>query len=169
MKNIIILPLILNLVLTASAQKEKKSELITQINHDIWIPFLNGVNTNSPNMYNGVHSANFYWVMEGNKTRIMNFKEYVDDAAKVMKDREANGIKTMLDVRFTERNINSEFASERCVIKYISIEPDKEPNEFYSYTQVFSRKENGVWKKIVQYNLTETATKESFENAIPIK
>lgn len=168
MNRISILSIMLFLVLEAKGQT-KKTDLLAEIDRDIWITFLNGVNTNNPDMYNSVHSKDFYWVMEGIKTRIMNFQEYVEDAAKVMKERETRGIKTILDVRFTERNINNEFASERCVVKFVSVEPHKNPVESYGYAQVFSRKENGVWKKVVQYVLTEAATKEVFENAAPIE
>lgn len=160
--------LVIAMLLVFTGLAQSKTELIAEINRDIWKPFLLGVNTNNPDMYNGVHSHDFYWVMEGSKTRIMNFREYIDDAAKVMGDRTTKGIKTILDARFTERNINSEFASERIIIKYISIEPGKEPVEFYGYTHVFSRKENGVWKKMVQYVLSAKASKEEFENALPI-
>jgi hypothetical protein len=168
MNKITIFSILFFLVVGAKAQTNK-AELLAEINRDIWIVFLNGVNNNNPAMYNSVHSKDFYWVMEGIKTRIMNFEEYVEDAAKVMKDRETKGIKTFLDIRFTERNINNEFASERCVIKFVSAEPHKNPVESYGYTHVFSRRENGVWKKVVQYVMTEAATKEVFENAAPVE
>lgn len=164
-----ILVLLLSVPLLSFAQPKDKAVLVTEINRDIWTPFLKGVNSNNPDLYNSVHAPDFYWVMQGPKTRIMNLKEYVDDAAKVMGDREKKGIKTILDIRFAERNLNNEFASERLVVKYVSIEPGKEPVEYYGYGQVFSRKENGVWKKVVQYVMTEAASKEIFEKAAVIE
>ncbi len=142
-----------------------KSALLAQINQDIWIPFITGVNTNNPSLYNGVHAADFYWVRGGTRTRIMNYQEYVDDARIVMDGRAARNIRTELDIRFLERNVNNEFASEKCIVKYTSTEPGKEPVTSYGITQVFSRHEPVGWRKIVQYVHTEPATEEMYLNA----
>jgi hypothetical protein len=156
------------LIAYAPLQAQPNSILV-ELNHDIWKPFINGVNTNNPAMYNGVNSTDFYWVLDGEKPRIMNLAEYIDDAEKVMKSRTARGITTQLDVRFVERNVTSEFASEKCIVKYTSITPGKEPEVFYGFFHVFSRKENGVWKKLVQHAGLGNASQEQFVNAQPIE
>ncbi|HEY5822792.1 MAG TPA: hypothetical protein VIT44_00410, partial [Cyclobacteriaceae bacterium] len=125
--------------------QESKSDLVKGINKDIWIPFITGVNSNNAELYNSVNAEDFYWVRSGEKTRIMNRKEYIEDARIVMQGRAEKKMQTELDVRFTERNINSEFASERCVIKYTSTETGKNPVTSYGITQIFSRKQDGVW------------------------
>ena len=146
-----------------------RTELLKQINSDIWLPFLQGVNQNNAEVYNSVHSKDFYWVSGGTKTRIMNFKEYVEDAKKVMSERKQKSIITKLNVRFLERNINEEFASEKCVIQYIAEEAGKPATTHYSITQVFSKKVNGVWKKSVQYVYTDKISSETFESAQPLE
>jgi hypothetical protein len=166
MKYILILTLLLPFFVTA---QPSRADLLKQINTDIWYPFLKGVNENNPGLYNSVHAGEFYWVLAGTKTRIMNFNEYVFDADKVMSQRAAKGITTELSVRFLERNVNEEFSSEKCVIKWISKEPDAKPLTSFGMVQVFSRKINGVWKKVVQYVHTESASEQIFSSAFSLE
>lgn len=154
--------------LAISAQTRSDS-LRKQIDRDIWIPFLQGINTNNADLYNSVHSKDFNWVAGGNKTRIMDLPSYVEDAAKVMTDRKNKRIQTIVDVAFLERNLNETFASEKCVTRYTAIEPGKEPLVMYGIAQVFSKKVDGVWKKFIQYVSTEKATRELFEQASPLE
>lgn len=163
----IILCCIVCLPVTVCAQSRLDS-LRKQIDQDIWLPFLQGINTNNADLYNSVHSKDFNWVAGGNKTRIMDLPAYIEDAAKVMTDRKNKGIQTIVDVAFLERNLNETFASEKCVTRYTAIEAGKEPLVMYGIAQVFSKKVDGVWKKFIQYVSTEKATKELFEQASPL-
>jgi hypothetical protein len=140
-------------------------EQIKALNNDIWIPFVKGINSNDPAMYNTVNAKDFYWVTDTPKPRIMNLIEYIEDARVVMNSRTAKGIKTEIEIRFLNRNINHEFASEKCAVKFTAVSSDGKTEVFYSAMQVFSRKENGVWKKWIQYSLNEPVSKEQFDNA----
>jgi|GEM_PF-1192413 len=143
-----------------------KAALLASINKDIWQPFLDGVNQDKPALYNSVNSKEFNWVRGGNgKTRIMNEEEYREDARIIMEDRKKKGIQTELEVRFLERNLNDNFAAEKCVIKFTSRQAGKVPEVAYAMVQVFSRKENGVWKKLVQYVLPDPVAATVFESA----
>lgn len=132
--SIFLLTSLLSLVVFKSADAQSSREdLIKQINIDIWYPFLKGVNENNPTLYNGILASDFYWVMTGTKTRIMNTREYIDDAAKVMTQRSEQKITTELSVRFLERNLNDELASEKCVIKWTTLEQDQNQVSNNSY------------------------------------
>ncbi len=146
----------------------RQDSLRRQIDQDIWIPFLQGINTNNADLYNSVHSKDFTWVAGGNKTRIMDLPAYIEDAAKVMTDRKNKGIQTIVEVAFLERNLNETFASEKCVTRYTALEPGKEPLVMYGIAHVFSKKVDGVWKKFIQYVSTEKASRELFEQASPL-
>ncbi len=139
-----------------------------QLNHDIWIPFMKGVNANGPALYNGVNSKYFHWVMDGEKPGIMNHDEHVEDAAKVMNSRAAKGIITEIEIRFLERNIHKEFASERIILRYTPLEKGKDTVHYYSKGLVFSRKEKDVWKRLVQYHMG-VAAKDEFDKAEKIE
>lgn len=161
---ILLFVLILN-----ESKAQSYTELLAELNRDVWKPFVEGVNTNNPKLYNGVNAPEFYWVQDGAKPRIMNLTEYVEDARLVMKSRTDKGIDTALEIRFIQRNVTQEFASEKCIIKYTSTSPGKEPEVFYGLAHVFSRKENGIWRKVIQHAHTESADKEQFEKSQPIE
>lgn len=153
--------------LVTCAQKLEQ-EWLAELKKDIWIPFVTGVNSNNPDIYNGVNSTDFYWVQDGARPRIMNLAEYIEDARLVMNRRTSKGIGTQLEIRFIQRNVTAQFASEKCVIKYTSTTPGKEPEIFYGMAHIFSRKENGVWKKLIQHAFTEEVTQDMFEAAQPL-
>jgi hypothetical protein len=142
-----------------------KSLLLKDINRDVWLPFLEGVNTDKDELYIAVHANTFYWVKGGSQTRIMNFKEYEDDSRMVMGKRRKQGILTKIDVRFVERVINAEFAAETCVFKYTSEEKNKQPQIAYNMAKIFSHKENGVWKMVIQSVHNEAVTEETYQQA----
>jgi hypothetical protein len=96
---------------------------------------------------------------------VMNLAEYIEDARIVMKSRVDKGTKTLLEARFLERHINKDIASEKVLIKYVSIERGKEPTAFYGAVHVFSRKRDGVWKKVLQYGLPDVVSAADFEKA----
>ena len=164
MRSLLIL-LFLSISLFGQTQKEKWK---AEINQDIWKPFVEGVNTNNPNLYNGVNSKDFYWVLDGQKARIMNLQEYIEDADLVMKSRRDKGISTELQIRFLERNIRAEFASERIVIRFSQMTKDKKTTHYYSIANVFSKKENGVWKRWIFHYAGESSEKD-YESAEVIK
>jgi hypothetical protein len=145
--------------------QDSTATIAAQLNRDIWIPFREGVNTNNPQLYNAVHSKDFYWVIAGQKPRIMNLGEYIEDAAKVMDGRSNQNIRTEIDIRFLERTIRNDFAAEKCIFRYVAHEAGKVSKPAYSIALIFSRKEDGKWKKLAQYNFVEAATEEQFTNA----
>lgn len=156
------------LPLLALAQKSKP-ELLTDINREVWLPFVQGVNTDNAKLYVGVRSKDFYWVAAGAKGRIMNLKEYDEDSKQVMQKRKAEGGVTEIEVKFLERNINADFAAEKCIVRFKLSTPGKEPQTGYGIAQYFSRKEKGVWKMWLQHALPERGTEELFNQALPME
>jgi hypothetical protein len=55
------------------------------------------------------------------------------------------------------------------VIQWISKESDAKSTISFGTVQVFSRKINGVWKKIVQYVHTESVSEEMFSLAFSLE
>jgi hypothetical protein len=143
----------------------EKTVLMQEVNQQIWLPFLEGVNTGRDSLYVHVHSRDFYWVAGGSPPRIMNFKEYEDDSRRVMENRRKQGTGTTLAVRFLDRTLNGEFAAEKCVFAYTSRPKNGPPQTSYSIAHIFSRKENGTWKMLVQSVVTEPANEETFRTA----
>ncbi|MBX2970042.1 MAG: nuclear transport factor 2 family protein [Cyclobacteriaceae bacterium] len=144
---------------------QKKAELLEEINRDVWVPFQQGINTDVDQLYIDVHSEDFYWVGPGSKGRIMDFNEYVEDSKMVMARRRNNQEKSEIEIRFLERNVKGDFASEKCISMFSTLKPGAETQTGYGITRYFLRKENGTWKMILQYGSTEKATEDMFKNA----
>ena len=158
------------LIFTGSvAIGQSKTELLQQLNQDIWLPFIQGVNANQPEVYNSMLASDFYWVAGGTKTRIMNMAEYIEDARLVMNDRQQKYISTNLEVRFLERHVNETFAAEKSIIKYTSTPSGQPATTSYGIVQVFSKKEQGRWKKYIQYISPEVTNEDQYALAIPLE
>lgn len=154
-------PFIFTALLFSAVCSAQTAEL-QQLNKDIWLPFLLGVNSNKAELYNQMNAKEFLWVSSGKKTRIMDAAEYKLDAISVMQQREQQKTGTVIDVRFTERHVNGNFAAETYIMKVVYSEQGKAPVTGYGWGQNFSRKENSGWKKLVQYSMNKSATEQEY-------
>ncbi|HEY0141387.1 MAG TPA: nuclear transport factor 2 family protein [Thermoanaerobaculia bacterium] len=137
------------------------------IDRQMWIPFVEGVNTDKPELYVGIHSPEFHWVAPGGKGRVMDLAEYDVDSRMVMERRRKNGERAEVEIRFLERNVRAAFAAEKAIIRF-TLFKDGQAQTSYGIAHYFSRKENGVWKMLVQYGSTEKGTAEMFAASAPI-
>ena len=162
--------LVLLLATTPSAadRAAARARSLEALNRQMWMPFIEGVRTDRPELYVGIHSRQFYWVGSGSHGRIMDYAEYDDDSRMVMKRRKEAGERGEFDIRFLERNVHGDFASEKCVTKFVLHTPGKPPRTSYSISHYFSRKEDGVWKMYLQHRSPEPATEATFLAAAPI-
>ncbi len=164
MKVKLIILILLTLPFTGLSQTPK-SQLLQELNSDMWRPFLLGIRADSAELYVGIHSEHFYWVAPGSKGRMMNLDEYDDDSRTVMARRQASGATSEMEVRFIERNITGEFAAEKAVVKFMLKTPGQAAEPGYGIVHYFSRKENGRWKMWLQYGSTEKATEQTYNSA----
>lgn len=163
MKKLLVLCIMLCPIIGIS--QPSKPALLNEINKDMWKPFLEGIKHDKPELYLNIHSKDFYWVATGKDSRIMNYKEYDIDSQGIMQKRSQDGATSELEVRFLDRTINNEFATEKCVMKFTFRKPNQPPQVGYGVSYVFSRKENGVWKMLVQHANAEKGSVEIFNQA----
>jgi hypothetical protein len=162
---LLVLLLVVPELLAAGTPKGRNLEAI---NRQIWKPFIEGILTDTAEQYVGVHSGEFYWVAPGDQGRIMDLAEYDEDSRSVMKRRKEAGDRTVVELRFLERNVTDVFAAEKCIIKFVLHQPGKPAQTSYGITHNFSRIENGVWKRWLQYGSREPATEAIFSSAASI-
>ena len=96
----------------AEAQQPKAAGWLAEINHDVWLPFMEGVNKDQASLYLGVRSGDYIRVQAGSKL-ILTYPEYVDDTVNMMSRYREQGTKLSIAVRFEERIINGGSASEK--------------------------------------------------------
>lgn len=159
---LLILVLIASPLATATADERHELEIL---NRQVWLPYQEGIRTDKPELYVGVHSEDFYWVAPGSKGRIMSLREYDEDSRQVMAQRKTAGERTEIEFRFLERNVRNGFAAEKVVTKFTLRRRDGTAQSGYRIAHYFSRKEDGVWKIVLQYGSTEAASEETFAKA----
>ena len=147
------------------AAQDNKETLLRELNNQVWLPFMKGVNSNDSSLINGVNAAGFYWVKQGGKDLILDAQAYAADSYKVMQDRKEKGTTTTVEVRFLARTVSPFFAAEKCITKYVLHERGKEASVSYSIMLVTSGKVEGRWRKQLQYSAGETATAGQFAQA----
>ena len=163
------LVLLLVLPIAVLAQGSSKTDHLNDLNRQMWLPFIHGINTDDAKLYVGIHSEDFQWVAPGSNGRLMNLQQYAEDSIAVMKRRKAEGARSEVEVRFIERNVNSSFAAEKCVMKFTLHREGQLPATSYGVAHYFSRKEDGRWRMFLQYGSTEKASEATFALATPIE
>lgn len=160
---------LLLITVPAIAQGKTKAQQLRDLNRQMWLPFIEGINRDRPDLYVGVHSSDFRWIAPGNTGRIMDLEEYDQDSRSVMKRRKEAGEQTSVEFRFIERNVKGGVAAEKCVVKFVLQRKGKPPETSYGIAHYFSRNENGVWKMFLQYGSRDVATEAMFLQAAPVE
>jgi ketosteroid isomerase-like protein len=134
----------------ALGQSQSPAQWLEEINRDIWKPFLSGVAKNDEALYLNVHSKEYVRVQAEGRL-ILSSDTYVDDTKTMMARYKSRGTDLTMDVRFEERIVNGEFASERGVSKVVFATKGAAPTVYYGRFHTISRKENGKWKIVSDY------------------
>lgn len=134
----------------AFAQRSAATKWLEEINRDIWIPFLAGVEKNDDSLYLTVHSRDYIRVQAEGRL-ILSYATYVDDTRTMMRGYKDRGTGLIMHVRFEERITNGQFASERGISRVVFSSKKGERRVYYSRFHTISRKENGVWKILTDH------------------
>lgn len=152
-------------VTASHAFGQRNRPAIDALNREVWRPFVNGILKDDPRLYVGVHSKEFHWVRPGSNGRIMDHREYAEGSIAVMRKRKEAGERTEIEFRFLERNVREAFAAEKVIFRFVLHRAGESAVPSYGIAHYFSRREDGVWKMLLQYGSTEKATAEMFEAA----
>lgn len=143
------------------AQAQANPELLKQLDRDIWIPFSEAFAAGDAERFMGIHSKDLVRVEGGGRKQVMGWAQYAEQNRRSFETQKSRGAKVAIDFRFLERIAGPEQASERGIFQFTmtpSTPPNAEPRRFYGKFHVVSRKENGVWKILVDYDSNEGGT-----------
>lgn len=127
---------------------------VDDINTQVWDVFTKAFETSDVDLFGSIHSKNLIRV-NGDNERIQNLEEYLDGYRHNWKNKT---LKRTIHFRFLERINNGDAASERGIYK-LTIHPNTEREEsYYGKFHVFLRKENKVWKLLIDYDSSENNT-----------
>jgi ketosteroid isomerase-like protein len=157
MKKTSIVILAFFLAVAAQAQNPQRADLLKQVNRDIWIPFAEAYAAVDAEKYLKLHSAELIRG-EGDRGRVLNLTQYSEGVRRSFEGWKKSGAKVGIQFRFLERIVSEESASERGIYQLSAARPGQEARSFYGKFHVFSRKENGVWKILIDYDSNEKDT-----------
>ena len=151
---------------SASAQDETQKEIIEQV----WRPFLQGFNNSSTEVFMSVHSRDVIRSSRDDKS-VLNYKEYQEMQSRSDSKTLAKGNKKNLELRFTERFSNNDLAVNVGIFKTSYTMKNGTTSDYYGRFHVFLRKENGIWKILVDTDSTEGGKigEKDFLAAIPME
>ena len=146
---------------TANAQSDS---IQRQINQQVWKPFIQSFNARDNEGFKAVHSKEVSRVLQDEK-RILNAEEYFKPVPDSIKARWA-AYKSNLELRFTQRIATGDRAFEVGYYKSSSTNTNTgQTRTSYGKFHVLLRKENGVWKILMDADARENADEKTFMSA----
>jgi len=128
-----------------------------EINAQVWRPFIQSFNDHDTKAFMSIHSKDVVRSPRDAKL-VWNYDEYYKNQENGDKRELASGSKRQLELRFTERIANNGMAVEVGVYKTTMTRNDGTTHSFYGRFHVVMRKENGIWKILVDTDSSESGT-----------
>lgn len=140
-----------------------------EINDQVWKPFISTFSNLDAKGFLDVHSKDV--VRSSRDARqILSWSEYLEQQDKTNKGMLADGLSMTLDLHFTERVTTPDRAIDVGIYKTTITDKAGKSQSYYGRFHVVLRKENGVWKILVDTDSSEgdTIDAEDFDAAKPM-
>ena len=129
----------------------------SEINNQVWKPFIKSFSEHDADGFMALHSKDLVRSPRDAKT-VLNWDQYFEGSKKsAERDKMANR-KRQIELRFTERMASNGQAIDVGIYKTTYINADGTIRDFYGKFLVVLRKENGVWKILVDTDSSEGGT-----------
>jgi ketosteroid isomerase-like protein len=164
MKKVILFFLVLSAV-NASAQNAQQD-----INAQVWKPFIQSFNDRDTKGFMAVHSKDVVRSPRDSR-KVWNYDEYYKQQERGDQNEKASGAKRQLELRFTERIANKDLAIEVGIYKTTMTRSNGVTASYYGRFHVVLRKENGIWKILVDtdYSENNSIDEKDFLEAQPLE
>lgn len=134
---------------TAFAQSAQK-----EINEQVWKPFIKGFSERNTEIFMGVHSKDLVRSPRDNK-QVLNWETYYNETDTW--NKQAKG-RLQIELHFSERINNENQAIDVGIYKTTSFSEDGKSRVGYGRFHVVLRKEDNVWKILVDTDSNEGRT-----------
>ena len=124
------------------------------INDQVWKPFISAYNNHDTDSFMAVHSKDVVRSPRDAKM-VLNWNEYFQQQKRGDDQGKNSGNKRQLGLRFTERIAKDNQAMEVGIYKVIITDKTGNVRTFYGRFHVALRKENGIWKILVDTDSSE--------------
>jgi ketosteroid isomerase-like protein len=158
------------LIVTITAFQTVAQEAQKEINEQVWKPFITAFNNHDTKGFMALHSKDVVRSPRDGK-EVLNWNMYFKQMEKGDQRALSSNMKRQLELRFTERISNPDQAIDVGVYKTTSIKPDGTSRSGYGRFHVVLRKENGIWKILVDTDSSEgdTIGEKEFLAASPLE
>ena len=146
-----------------AAPKPTDPQLLLELDRDIWAPFVAAFAAGRADDFIALHSRSLVRAM-GDAKRVEPLERWLKGTQGMFKSFADRGTKAAISFRFLERLANPEAASERGIFEFTMTDAQGAARTTYGKFHVISRKEEGRWKILVDYDSSEGGTigRESF-------
>jgi ketosteroid isomerase-like protein len=139
-----------------------------QINEQVWKPFITSFNNRDDEAFSAVHSKDVTRVLQDNN-QLMGYNEYFKKVPDSVKARWSVWTRN-IELRFIQRLAANGRAFEVGYYKTISTNSSTgEKRTGYGKFHVLLRKENGVWKILMDADANEKTTETVFLSGQPME
>ena len=128
-----------------------------EINDQVWKPFISKFNNLDANGFLAVHSKDVIRAPRDSKI-LLNWSEYLKQQQEGDNRSKENGRTRTVELRFTERIANANQAIDIGIYKTTVTNKEGKTQSFYGRFHVVLRRENGVWKILVDTDSSENQT-----------
>lgn len=139
---------------------------LKDINKQVWKHFYTAFSELNYEDMAKIHSKDL-WRVTGNSKRIRNYDDYISNYKRNFERTKKEGMTNHIALRFFERIVSGDRASERGVYELTVNKGKKDEQRYYGQFHVLHQKENGVWKILMDYDSNEgnTINDASFKQA----
>lgn len=139
---------------TPPAPAKQDPALLAELNAQIWIPFHEAYRDGEAEKYIALHRPEFIRG-EGSRKVVRTLDEYAAGVRRSFAIWKERGLKIDLQFRFFERIVKGAQASERGIYRFTLTASDGKTQTFYGQFHTFSRKVDGRWQFVVDYDSDE--------------
>jgi GNAT superfamily N-acetyltransferase/ketosteroid isomerase-like protein len=136
---------------------------LAELNAQIWRPYSAAHAAGDTEAFLALHAPDLIRAGGPGKT-VQDFGSYALASRKWRADLTARGSSVAIEFRFTERITDGALASERGVYRLTGTRADGDSKVFHGHFHTFTRKTDGRWRIVVDYDTTD-AEPADFETA----
>jgi len=146
----------------------QQDSLIKEINEQVWKPFIQSFNAGDDEAFKAVHSKDIIRVIRDDKD-IYGYDRYFQKTPDSVKKKWGDWKKN-IELRFVQRIAGNDKAFEEGYYKTTSTNRQTgEVRKGIGKFHVLMRRENGVWKILMDADTSEGASEEVFNKAKPLE
>jgi ketosteroid isomerase-like protein len=145
------------------------TELLRELNHDVWHAFVRAYGARDAKAFLAVHSPDLIRA-GGPEKQVHGYPEYATQTEQWFADLTERGDGVGIEFRFDERIASGDLASERGTYRITATRATGGQRVFYGRFHTFSRRTGEGWRIAVDYDSNEggTVTEETFASGADI-